>query len=320
MQNILITSAGRRGRLIEFFKNESKLINSSVYASDIKPEMSAACQLADESFKSPKVKSNDFVPYLLDLSRRENIGVIIPTIDTELIAFARHREEFLRSDISLVISDMDFVQICRNKLKTSIYFNSIGISTPEIFDNNNIKFPCFVKPLDGSSSIGARIIETRNDVTEDLANDKNMIFMEYIGKEYQEYTVDAYYDRAGVLRCFVPRIRLETRAGEVSKSITRKDKFFDYLNEALNAIKGARGCVTFQFFVNLDNQDFKAIEINPRFGGGFPLSYAAGANYPKWIIKEYLLSQKLEDFEEWDKNLMMLRYDAEVIRMANDQY
>ena len=147
-----------------------------------------------------------------------------------------------------------------------------------------------------------------------------MIFMEYIGKEYQEYTIDAYYDRAGVLRCFVPRIRLETRAGEVSKSITRKDKFFDYLNEALNAIKGARGCVTFQFFVNLDNQDFKAIEINPRFGGGYPLSYAAGANYPKWIIKEYLLSQKVEDFGEWDNNLMMLRYDAEVIRMDNDQY
>ena len=156
----------------------------------------------------------------------------------------------------------------KNKLKTSIYFNSIGISTPEIFDNNNIKFPCFVKPLDGSSSIGARIIETRNDVTEDLANDKNMIFMEYNGKEYQEYTVDAYYDRGGVLRCFVPRIRLETRAGEVSKSITRKDKFFDYLNEALNAIKGARGCVTFQFFVNLDNQDFKATVYNlssPRY-------------------------------------------------------
>ncbi|RTZ49695.1 hypothetical protein EJ377_05105 [Chryseobacterium arthrosphaerae] len=55
------------------------------------------------------------------------------------------------------------------------------------------------------------------------------------------------------------------------------------------------------------------IEINPRFGGGYPLSYLAGANYPEWLLKEYFMGHDIPYFEDWEDNLLMLRYDDEVL-------
>lgn len=56
------------------------------------------------------------------------------------------------------------------------------------------------------------------------------------------------------------------------------------------------------------------IEVNPRFGGGYPLSYLAGANFPKWIMEEYLLNKEITDnFNSWESNLLMLRYDNEIL-------
>ena len=67
-------------------------------------------------------------------------------------------------------------------------------------------------------------------------------------------------------------------------------------------------------FLNNSRNEIYGIEINPRYGGGFPLSYLAGGNFPKWIIEEYLLnSAVIEEFHDWEKNLMMLRYDDEVL-------
>jgi carbamoyl-phosphate synthase large subunit len=66
-------------------------------------------------------------------------------------------------------------------------------------------------------------------------------------------------------------------------------------------------------FVNLKEKSFKAIEINPRFGGGYPLSYAAGANFPKMLIQEYILGKDVEFVDDWEDNLLMLRYDSKVL-------
>ena len=86
-----------------------------------------------------------------------------------------------------------------------------------------------------------------------------------------------------------------------------------YLNEKLAKIDGACGCLTMQFFLNKITRRIIGIEINPRFGGGYPLSYLAGANYPKWLIEEYILEKNIPFFNDWENNLLMLRYDDEVL-------
>ena len=110
----------------------------------------------------------------------------------------------------------------------------------------------------------------------------------------------------------MPRKRIFVRAGEINKGVTEKNVLLGFIKKHLSVIEGAVGCLTMQFFVARDSKRVIGIEINPRFGGGFPLSDAAGAHYPKYLIEEYLLDKELSYFEDWEDHLLMLRYDEAV--------
>ena len=145
-------------------------------------------------------------------------------------------------------------------------------------------------------------------MSDHILADEKLLFMEYLGPdEFDEYTVDAYYDTNGALKCLVPRKRIEVRGGEISKGVALKGKTYDYLRQKLERIEGARGCLTFQFFASKQEDRWLASELNPRFGGGFPLSYAAGANYPEWLIREYLLHEEIPVFDNWKDRTAMVR-------------
>jgi carbamoyl-phosphate synthase large subunit len=312
--NILILSAGRRVELVRAFSSEvaKRNLSSKIFATDLKPSLSAACQAADGAINAPRVTDPSYIDFLLSMCKKEGVGLIIPTIDTELLVLSRHREIFSSQGIHLVISDQNLVEICRDKRLTANLFWHIGLDTPIIYEREAIRYPCFAKPYDGSCSMGASVIKGPEAISNSMLLDPKLIFMELIDNSYQEFTVDAYYDREGGLKCFVPRQRIETRAGEVSKGVTRKDHVYNYLIGKLDLIKGARGCITVQLFSNFENGRFAALEINPRFGGGYPLSYKAGANYPGWLIDEYILDKKIEHCDDWERDLLMLRYDTEV--------
>jgi len=315
MSNILISSAGRRVELLESFKTELKKHdkNLKVIASDLEPLLSPACQIADEYFSICKVTDAEFINQLLKICIEREIKVVVPTIDTELMILAENRKKFEEYGINIVISHFDLIKNCQDKRLTKDVFENINVPYPKIFDKAELEFPCFCKPYDGSSSVGTQPVHTQLDLTEDLIDNPKNIFMELVPNSYIEYTIDGYYTTSGKLVSLVPRERLEIRAGEVSKGITRKNFVYDYLVKRINTFSGARGCITFQIFVNHEQQDIKGLEINPRFGGGYPLSYYAGANFPKYIIDEYLLGKKLEFYDGWDNNLLMLRYDSQIL-------
>ena len=116
------------------------------------------------------------------------------------------------------------------------------------------------------------------------------------------------------MKSLVPRLRLEVRGGEISKGITKKGHLYKFIKENLENMKGAKGCITCQFFVSkTEDTHIFGIEINPRFGGGYPLSYHAGASYPKFIISEFLSDEAISFFDSWKENTLMLRYDNEII-------
>lgn len=315
MKNILLLSAGRRVELAQAFTAEiiTRGLDVKLLATEMRPELSAACQVVDRAVKAPRVTDASYIDFLFETCKAEKIGLVIPTIDTELLLLSQHRDAFAAEGIHLIISDEPLVRICRDKRLTSDLFKSLNIDTPKIYDRSAIEFPCFAKPYDGSCSIGAAAVHTPDMLSDAMLADDKMMFMEMIDNTHQEYTVDAYYDREGRLRCFVPRLRIETRAGEVSKGVTRRNHVFAYLKDKLPNLKGARGCITLQLFSNVDTLRFAALEINPRFGGGFPLSYSAGANYPGWLIDEYLLENEAIFKDDWEADLMMLRYDAKVL-------
>ena len=315
MHNILILSAGRRVELAEAFREAMVSLNirGKVMCTDLSPELSSACQVADGFFKVPRATDEAYIDNLLAICQSNSIKLVIPTIDSDLEKLSSAKGSFRKIDCHISVPEPAFVSACRDKRKTADLFQRLNIASPKIYDINSIVFPCFCKPYNGSSSIGAFVLNNETDLTDDILNNKNNMYMELISKDYVEVTVDCYFSKQNELKCLVPRERIETRSGEVSKGVTRKGVVYKYLLERLRKIPGVVGCVTVQVFYNKDTGDIKGLEINPRFGGGYPLSYAAGANYPLYLLKEYMSDESISFIDDWEADLLMLRYDAKVL-------
>ena len=317
MNNILITSAGRRVSLVRFFKAELNNIfpEAKVFTTDANPDYAAACRVSDGFFKVPRVTDSNYINHLLQLVSDNNIKLIIPTIDTELLILSQHKDLFKNHNVEVVISDFDIIKVFRDKRVTHQFFNKYDINCAKEYDKNDYQIPLYIKPYDGSRSVDNYIIRNQNELTDYHFLNEKLMFLEYLDhKNHVEFTIDLYYDKNCDLKCFVPRQRLEVRDGEVNKGITKKPFFVSEIWNKMKHIDGFRGCITLQIFVNNETQNIFGIEINPRFGGGYPLSYLAGANFPKWIIQEYLLNETVIPIcETWEENLMMLRYDDEVL-------
>jgi carbamoyl-phosphate synthase large subunit len=317
IKNILITSAGRRVSLVNFFKNELKKIfpDSLVLTTDLNPEFAAACRVSDKFFKVPKVSDPNYINVLLDIALENNVKLIIPTIDTELLVLSKNIELFKNQSIDVVISDYEVVKIFRDKRQTHLFFEQYKINIAKEFTKDNYSFPLYIKPIDGSRSVDNYIVTNKEGLTDYHFENDKLMFLEYLDhKKHIEYTIDLYYDKKSELKCLIPRKRIEVRDGEVNKAITIEAKFIPEIWQKLYKIDGFRGCITLQIFENTENNSIYGIEINPRFGGGYPLSYLAGGNFIKWIIDEYLLEiDEISVFESWEKNLMMLRYDSEIL-------
>ena len=310
---ILITSAGRRGELVRIWQEAALRYlgpTARVFATDLKPSLSAACQLADQAFEICRCSDSDYSSKLLQQCLAHGIQLLIPTIDTELQVLSESRSFFESAGVKVVVSDPELVRQCRDKRRTADLFDSLSISTPEILDPSRLSFPCFMKPVGGSCSQGTKKLPSAEYLAPIDVSNVNNIFQELVPSDWIEYTLDLYYSRLGDLLCCVPRERLETRGGEISKGITRKDKVMKSLKGSLGVLKGARGVMTLQVFVDQSRDKIFGIEINPRFGGGYPMSHAAGVDYPGMLIREYLLDEKLSYSESWKADLLMLRYDT----------
>lgn len=318
--NILITSAGQRVSLVRAFQQELKNLypGAKIFTTDMCPQLSAACHVSDQSFPVKRVTDPGYIDDLLSLCENNRIRMVVPTIDTELQVLAQNKPRFNEQGIHVIISSPPFVAQCRDKRKIHCFFQQKGIAVPEPIEKSNPRFPLFIKPYDGSLSADNFIIRSASDFTDYHFNNEKLLFMEYIDKtEYDEYTVDMYYDKQHAVKCIVPRRRLLVRAGEINKGVTCKNRIVSFLKEKLGVIDGAVGCLTVQVFMHKATERIVAIEINPRFGGGFPLSYRAGANYPLWLIREYFHDKTIPYTENWEDGLLMLRYDDEVIVHAN---
>lgn len=310
--NILITSAGKRVALTRYFKETLSRFfpEAKVFTTDMNPEMAPAGYVSDGCFKVPRVTSPDYPDILLNICKKNEVGMVIATIDTELLLLADLKESFRRLGINVIVSDRYFVEVCRDKRNTGSFFKRHGIRVPREIDKYHPTFPLFAKPYDGSLSTNLHYIKTADELTQEILDDPKLLFMEYIDKKvYQEFTVDMYYGKDNRVKCIVPRERIEIRAGEINKGRTVKNEILTFLKEKLGYVKGCVGCICVQLFFHPETKDMVGIEINPRFGGGYPLSFMAGGNYPELLIREYFRGEDICYSDNWKDGMLMLRYD-----------
>lgn len=314
MSNFLILSAGRRFELYSIFKRELSLVSpfSVVYVSDIEPSLSPVCSLCSNFIQLPSFNDPDFLTELHGACLSYDISVVIPTIDTglDLLSQASESQMFVDAGICILVSSLSLIQAASDKIKTADLMSRIGISCPEIYNKASLRFPCFGKPISGSSSEGIAVFRDISDVPQSLLLRDDYMFSYFVPSEYQECTVDMFFDRNNCLKCAVPRVRLSTRSGEVDKSVTcAKEFLYQKILEHFSVLPGALGPVTFQCFYNEAQKLLYAIEINPRFAGGFPLSDASGANFVAMIFDHFVSNKPIAFCDDWVSGRVMLRYD-----------
>jgi carbamoyl-phosphate synthase large subunit len=309
---VLITSAGRRTSLLQAFKRAVEPRGGRVLAGDIDP-LAPALYLADEAVRLPRIRDEAYVPALLDLVERRGIRLVVPTVDTELAKLAGARSGFAARGCEALISDPELIEISGDKWLTVARFAARGIRVPRSWlpdALDDLPDRLFLKPRDGSASLHTYAVE-RDSLENVLPRVPNAIIQERI--EAQEITIDALLDLQGRPLHYVPRTRIRTLAGESIQGVTIDDETLGpWLREVLDAVAafGGRGPVTLQAFLTDGTPTLS--EVNPRFGGGFPLAAAAGGDYPEWLLRMLEGKTVSPRFGDYQRGLYMTRTSTEI--------
>ncbi len=313
--NVLLLSIGRRVELVNCFMNAAKKLNihSVIWGGDCS-DTAPALYFADKACILPSISSPNYINSIIDICKRNNIALIIPTIDTDLLLLSRNKEtiESLTS-AKLVISDERMISVCQNKVDTQKFLESNGFNMPYMYTENELNkaaelpYPLFIKPQEGSSSINTFVVRNSDELSIYRRIIDRYIVQDYI--EGKEFTVDTFSDFDGRIITIVPRLRLSTRSGEISKGRIIKDKEIINEIERLLTILNPIGPITIQCMKTKRGIEF--IEINPRFGGGAPMSIASGANSCENLYK-LLMGQKLKYNDNYIDKLLYLRFDSSI--------
>ena len=231
------------------------------------------------------MRDTDYIPELVRICQDDSIDLVIPTIDTDLLILSEHTADFAAAGTRVLISRPEMIRICRDKNYTSEFFVSCGLRAPMPVNDwreYRGKFPCFIKPKDGSSSINAFRVENPEELAVYAAEIGDYIVQPFV--EGTEYTIDMFGDFDGNLISAVPRIRLAVRAGEVLKTKICLDPVILGEAERLAAAFRPVGPMTVQLIRDRATGEDYYIEINPRYGGGAPLSMKAGARSAEYIL------------------------------------
>lgn len=312
--NLLFTCAGRRTYLLKYFKEQ--LGSGGLIVGTDMQLTAPALTAADIKEQVPAVYADDYVDKTLDICRRHQIKAVISLNDLELPILANNRSRFEEIGVTVIVSTPDVIDICFDKFKTAEYVKSLGIDTPKTFVNYNsaieaiskgeLNFPLVLKPRWGSGSIGIEFVndlEELDEVYNSLVKKvkKTILATASQGDEYiliqekingQEYGLDVMNDLSGNNRGVSVKKKLAMRAGETDKAQTVDNANIREIGRCLGENLRHIGNLDVDVFEK--DGSYYVLELNPRFGGGFPFSYEAGVNFPKAII-EWLNGNDIED-------------------------
>ena len=316
--NVLFSSAGRRIGLMRCFREAfAELgLQGRIIAADAAPHAPAA-HLADAFHLVPRCTEAGFLEALLEVCHRERVRVIIPTIDTELPFYAVNRAALSAAGVYVVSCSAETVQIAADKRLTHAWLRRNSYPAVRqmsleqaLAEAGDCAFPLIVKPAAGSASVGLRRVGSLAELVA-LGPPVDDLVVEEIAPG-GEHTVHVYVDARGRCLCAVPCRRLEVRAGEVSKGLTVKNRpLMELARSIAETLPGARGPLNVQIFED-EAGGMRVIEINARFGGGYPLAHRAGARFAQWILEESQGKPVEPAFGAWQDDLAMLRFDDAV--------
>lgn len=323
---VLLSSAGRRVALLRCFREalDALGLTGRVLAADLS-SLSPAFHDADEGMLVPRVADPDYVDRLLEICREHHVDLVVPLIDPELAILAVARPRFLAQGTDVHISDPAVTAIGGDKIGFHAWlveqgFPTVRQGTPHqvLADPEGWQWPVLTKPSRGSCSIGVGLATDPADLARIAALPAAGEWLVQSVAPGVEYTVTVYVDKHGRARAAVPRLRVATRAGEVSKGVARRvEPVMKLACRVAEALPGARGTLNIQIFHDAATGELSIIELNARFGGGYVLAWQAGMRSAQWTIEEQLgLPSTISD--QWEDGVVMLRFFDAVFRRTED--
>ncbi len=304
--NILLTSAGRRTYMVEYFKTA---LNGSgkVFASN--SVLTHTLLQADEYVLTPNIYDDQYISFLVEYCKQKSINAIISLFDIDLPVLSKNRSVFEKENIKLVVSNYEATLICNDKWETYNFLKGIGINqTPSFItiaeakaalSNGEISYPIYLKPRWGMGSIG--IYKAENDAELDVLYKKlhREIFDTYLKYESaadaeksviiqqaikgQEYGIEILNDLDSKYVTTFAKKKIAMRSGETDIAETVDIKEFEDIAKNISVHLKHMALLDVDCFKSNDGKIF-VLEMNCRFGGQYPFTHVAGVDVPQQII------------------------------------
>ncbi|MBE6647381.1 MAG: ATP-grasp domain-containing protein [Ruminococcaceae bacterium] len=304
--NVLLTSVGRRAYMVKYFKQtlgedgEVHVCNSD--------DKTVAFHYADKSVISPLIYDDGYIPFLLNYCRENRIDILISLFDIDLLVLSKNKEKFAEIGTRVIVSDPETIEICNDKWKTYNFLKKNGFNVPKTYlkledtilalDRGEIKYPVIVKPRFGCGSIAMSIAEDemallyyfrRNTRTinksylkyESASEDEKIIYQEFLPG--QEYGADVINDLNGNYKNVIVKKKIAMRAGETDISETVDEPVIKRELERLSSLTRHIANMDCDVFL-VDGKPY-ILEMNARFGGGYPFSHMGGCDLPGAIVE-----------------------------------
>jgi len=310
--NVLITAASRRVPLVQAFRRAvEELGGGAVVVTDVNP-LSPAVHFADRAYRVPLATDPSYVVEVANICEANDVGLLIPTIDDELLSFAAAAPSLLTAGIRVAVSNLRTTVICNDKHATCATLRERGVAAASSFLPDDVpaspSFPLFIKPRYGRGSVGAHIVRDARELAFFLGYVADPVVEEYLDGD--EYTIDLLCDFAGRPLSIVPRERLVIRAGVTDRGRTVDDPRLLALAEACAAALPFAGPVNIQ--CRMVGGRPVVFEINPRFSGGIPLTIAAGADFPLLLLQLARGMRVEPSLGRFQADLWMTNYESSV--------
>lgn len=317
--NLLCCNVGRRGRLMKDFR-ESLAGKGTVVATD-NWSVAPAIFLADKQYMVPRISDESYIPTVLDICRKENIKAVATFIDPEIEILSRNRGLFMAEGVLPLCPSEETARLCFDKYQMYLHMKRHGVRTVLTYDSldsfgkglaaGEISFPVFIKPVSGSGSVGARRVDTMDELKLLISEGR----FTYIIQELMtggDCDADVYVDCIShkPVAAFSKR-KIETRIGGASKTISFKDpELFEFISEVCSVLELSGPCDMDFFF---KDGKYYLSEINPRFGGAYLHAYGAGVNFVDLICNNIDGIENEPAIGAYDEGVLMLMYDDVVI-------
>lgn len=306
--NVMLTSVGRRAYMVKYFK-DALGENGQVHVCN-SDDKTVAFHYADKSVISPLIYDDNYIPFLLNYCKENKIDILLSLFDIDLSVLARNKQKFADIGTRVIISEPEFIEICNDKWKTYLFLKENGFNVPKTYlslqqviraiDSGELSYPIIVKPRFGCGSIALSIADDemallyyfrRNTRTISrsylkyesaaVAADEQIIYQECL--KGQEYGADIINDLDANQRNVIVKKKLAMRAGETDIAELVEEPIIKSECERLGKLTGHIGNMDCDVFL-VEGKPY-ILEMNARFGGGYPFSHIGGCNLPKALIE-----------------------------------